>query len=101
MADVTVGNKKRIAVATGVKQRLVFEPPIDNLILKKIGSGTIAYMVNAIEADMADINEEEANSLTDDFATRDLYKPNGIRHLVIISDADVTLELDTEKTKLL
>ena len=101
MADVTVGNKKRIALTSATKTRLVFNPPVDTVILKKIGSGSMAYMVNAEEADMADIDEEEANLLSDDFPTRDLYKPNKIRYIVVLSDANMTLELDTERTKLI
>jgi|LGOV01.1.fsa_nt_gb hypothetical protein len=99
MADVTVGAKKRIALLTGVKKRLVFDPPIANIILKKIGAGTIAYMINAVETDMADIDEEEANTLDDNFPTRDLFKPSKIENIVMISDADVTIELDTEKAQ--
>lgn len=98
MADLAVGAKKRIALTSGTKVRLVFTPPTDGIIIRKNDPGTIAYMVNAEEADMADINEEEANSLTDDFPTRDLYKPNKIKYLVVLSDAAITLELDTDKT---
>ena len=98
MADVAIVDQKRITLATGVKQRLVFSPATDNLILKKVGAGNIAYMVNAVEGDMADIDEVKANTLDDTFPTRDLYKRNKIKYLVVLSDADVVLEIDTDKS---
>ena len=99
MADIAVGAKKRFSLTTSTKARLVFDPPVDFVILKKVGTGNLAYMVNAAETDMADIDEEEANLLSDEFPTRDLYKPAKIKYLVVLSDADITLELDTDKAQ--
>jgi len=71
---------------------------VDNMIIRKESTGILAYMVNAAEADLTDVAQVTANTLTDDFPSRDFYKPGNIYHLVLLADTNMIIELDTNRT---
>lgn len=101
MAVVVVGANKRFSLTADTTTTLQFSTDndisIDKLIMRKIGAGNCSYMVNAAEADLTAVPQADANTLTDAYPARDLYKPNGMYHIVVRSDADMVIELDTER----
>jgi len=102
MAVVIIGSKKRFLIAantvTTLQINTIESVGVNNMSIRKESAGNLSYMVNAEEADLTTVLQDTANSLTDDFPSRDLYKPGKIYKLVVLADAEMTIELDTNIT---
>jgi|LGOV01.1.fsa_nt_gb hypothetical protein len=102
MAIVVVEHVKRVLIAadttTTLQMRTSPTNGVDTLIIRKEADGNLSYIINGAEADLTGVPQADANTLTDDFPSRDLYKPGKIYHVIVRADAEMTIELDTERT---
>ena len=102
MATVIVGANKRFVLTADTTTTLQMSTDgkvgVNNMSIRKETAGNVSYMVNAEEAELTAVPQADANTLTDDFPSRDFYKPGKIYKLVVRADAEITVELDTNIT---